>query len=277
MISIHRLTYPARIALCFIGAGIWVTVASAQTIVSINWGTGAQGITGNSNVSTAGTLVQASNLGGGSVSSATVNGVTFSSAPVTDNVASMSVGAFTLSESPSTLRSLGGASSANAPFSALSSDYQALLIEGASTYLPEGANTVRLTMPALTLGNVYLFQWWSSEYAGHESGSTRTAATGGISLTANTANVNGGLGEYGIGTFTASAASMYLAFDAVDAGQLPLINAFQLRDVTAVPEPSTYALGAGLGALALAVWRRRVGCLARHATIPAPAPSSRSG
>jgi hypothetical protein len=51
------------------------------------------------------------------------------------------------------------------------------------------------------------------------------------------------LGNLPSGTFTADATTQEIDFDG-NGGSDPLINAFQLRDVTVAPEPSTWALAA---------------------------------
>jgi len=251
--------------------------ALGQTIVTMNWGVGAQTISGDSDVSTAGTLVQATNLGDfsgweqwvGSDFSTTLNGVTFVAVQVAPATKSMPVGAFTLAEDPHFLTS-GGSTIPNQMFAAptqnLSEAYRKLLVGHATTHLGEGEPNpgdgiddsnvlVTLTMPNLTIGHSYQFQWWTA--LPEAAFNYVTLASGGLQLSSNTTGQLGGFGQFAIGTFTATDSTMFIEFWGLE--YEPKINAFQMRDVTAVPEPSTYALIVGLAALGWYRVRRRRG------------------
>jgi hypothetical protein len=233
------------------------TRAVSATLVTINWGSGAQGITGDSDVSLLGSSVKAFNLGPSSgssmVTSTTVSGVNFGAFGISANgdSSSVTVDGFVFAESPSNLISYAALGSVSGPYSLLSSSYQTLLSAAGSAMEVE---TVSVTMPSLTVGNVYLFQWWTNNSSGVTGTGTTTATgfTNSITLNANTTSPAFGLGQYAIGTFTATASDMRIDFT----GSI-LVNAFQLRDVTAVPEPSSYAVFAGIGGLAIALVRRR--------------------
>jgi hypothetical protein len=231
-----------------------------QTIANMNWGSGAQGITGDSDVSTQGTLVQALNFGS---ASPTVNGVTFSAALVVEFSRSSQVGTFTLTETDESvwLRtiSVGGVGLSEDPLASLSSDYKALFTGGANTVGENPNTTMQLFMPGLTIGNTYLFQIWVSDgIAGILEGNPYWVTdTIGLSLSSNPSRVLGGLGQYGTGTFTASDTTMFLEFSGPVLEVGPLINAVQLRDISAIPEPSTYVAIFGLGALVYAATLRR--------------------
>jgi hypothetical protein len=69
----------------------------------------------------------------------------------------------------------------------------------------------------------------------------------------NTTEAVGGVGQFAIGTFTADSTSQVLGFSSPT--ETPQLNGLSLR-VTAVPEPSTYALVLG-GILNLSLIRRR--------------------
>jgi len=112
-------------------------------------------------------------------------------------------------------------------------------------------------MSGLTIGDAYEFQWWSSlSGAGANSDlSVTTTATAGnaVTLDANIGNVEGGLGQYVIGTFLADASTQNVQFTGpINAGQLR-----QLPHVSTVPEPGTAALaGVLLAGLFGMRWRR---------------------
>ncbi len=109
-------------------------------------------------------------------------------------------------------------------------------------------------MDSLEIGHSYAFQWWSSDADGFFY---HTSATGDLTLSANTSGSEGGLGQYGVGIFTATDTAMAIQFWSDD--YLPLINGFQLRDLSGapIPEPSTYAALAGVAALGFVLLRRR--------------------
>jgi hypothetical protein len=111
----------------------------------------------------------------------------------------------------------------------------------------------------LTLGQEYQIQIWVSDSRAATIGSLsdRTGAiVDGPAVDHNTSNVEGGLGQYVIGSFTATDTTesfTYLGSTENGSGYIPL-NAFSLR---AVPEPASAALLGGLAALALVFRRRR--------------------
>lgn len=230
--------------------------AHAQTLVDINWGEGAQDVAADSDVYTGGTIVQAYNIGTPSITAATINGLTFDAVGVPSDLPTQSVnfGSYVFAENPGYLSSMqiSNAGRFGLPFATLSDDYQTLLSEGAYAGLP---GTITLTMDSLEIGHLYAFQWWSSDADGFFN---HTSATGTLTLSANTSASEGGLGQFGLGTFTATDTAMAIQFWSDD--YLPLINGFQLRDLgaaTPVPEPSTYAALAGVAALGFVLLRRR--------------------
>jgi hypothetical protein len=237
-------------------AGIGILAAIAINIAvpcyasSITW-SAAQNISGDSNVSTAGTLVAAFNVGGPGVTSTTVNGVTFN--PFAVSGASSTSGNFTFASATSftTSNSVGTAAP---PFSSLSASYQGLLGSLAAQIF--GA-PFTLTMSGLTVGQDYVFEWWlDSSIVAHSFHTTATAGSG-VTLNSNTTAANGGLGQFATGTFTADAATQVITFTTPDNSG---IDGFQLRSESpsAVPEPASLTLlGTGVLGVGLRKWRVR--------------------
>jgi hypothetical protein len=240
---------------------------AAHAFSTVTWGS-AQNISGDSDVSTLGSLLYAYNAGGPGVTATTVNGVTFSPYVFPSNgTSTTTTGNVTFTETPDILLSFDNLSSVSAPFSNLSSNYQSLLSSGGSA----GAlGTITATLGGLTAGRDYLFQWWTNDSSNAPwLASTESSAPVFLSLPttvtldANTTDSAGGTGQYVIGTFTTgttgfTTSSLNISLNGI--GGLPLINAFQVRDVTsaAVPEPGQIAasllLLAGIGAY---VWLKR--------------------
>jgi hypothetical protein len=234
---------------------------AAHAFATVTWGS-AQNITGDSDVSTLGTLLYAYNAGDSGVTATTVNGVTFSPFVFPfDGSNSTTTGNVTFTESPSFLTNYNNLGSASAPFSTLSPNYQTLLSSGGSA----GADTtLTATLDGLTVGRDYLFQWWTNDsnnspwLASTESSEATFFGPNAVTLDANTSNAAGGTGQYVIGTFNAVGTLLSIELNGI--GGYPLINAFQVRDVTAaaVPEPGQIAasllLLAGIGGY---VWLKR--------------------
>jgi hypothetical protein len=217
----------------------------------ITWGAPTN-ISGDSNVLNGGALVGAFNMNGPAV---TVNGVTFASFTYPFMATSATNGAFTFNESPGHLLAASGLGSTSAPFSNLSSSYQTLLSTAVTT---DDNNTLTLTITGLTLGDHYQFQWFlnGSNTAGVDNFRTTATAPNPVSLDDNTTNAIGGTGQFVIGTFTAGATQEIITFTGADTTQAPTVNAFQLRDISAVPEPGTLALLA-IGTVIAALRRRK--------------------
>jgi hypothetical protein len=191
-------------------------------------------ISGDSDVSTNGTLVAAFNLNGADV---TVNAVTFAGLTYPFMATTVTSGNFTFTESPSHLLAESGFGSGSAPFNTLSANYQTLLSTAMST---DDNNTITLTMSGLAIGQQYEFQWWLNDANSPSSGFLTTAtATSSVSLDDNTTDANGGVGQFVIGTFTANATAQTIAFNGTNSTQAPTIDALQLR---AIPEPSTMSI-----------------------------------
>ena len=217
----------------------------------ITWGSPTN-ISGDTNVSTDGTLVGAFNMNGPDV---TVNGVTFASFTFPFMATTATNGAFTFTESPGHMLAASGLGSTSAPFSNLSSSYQTLLSTAVTT---DDNNTLTLTISGLTVGHQYEFEFFlnGSNSAGTDNFRTTASAPNLVSLDDNTTNAIGGTGQYVIGTFNCGSVNEIITFTGTDSTQAPTINAFELRDITAVPEPTTFAL-LGLGTAIVALRRRK--------------------
>jgi hypothetical protein len=232
-----------------------VTAAPPQIV----WGS-PQTVSSDSDVDTTGSLVYAFTFGGDSAPpSTTVNGVTF--APFTipggfPGPSTVTVGNVTLTESLGELYAYNTFGSATAPFSGLSSNYRSLLGTGAYANLPA---TITVSLNGLTSGQDYRLQWWTNNSAnlspifGGSFANTTATAINAVTLDPNTTNAIGGLGQFAIGTFTASGTTQAFSLDATS-GFSPLINALQVR---AVPEPTISALAAVAAAAGWLAWRRR--------------------
>jgi hypothetical protein len=254
------LRSPARVAALLIltaAVAAWQSAPVKAALPPIVWGS-PQTVSGDSDVSTNGSLVYALTFGGTAApSSATVNGVTFSPFRIPGGiVTSATVGSVTISESPGFLFGSNSFGTASTPFSGLSTDYKTILGSGAYADNPV---SITVSLNGLTNGQDYEVQWWTNnsanitpEFGGGFTNTTATAFNS-VTLDANTTNAVGGLGQYAIGTFTASGTTQAFLLEETSGGFNPLINALQVR---AVPEPTTSVfvlLGATAG---LVAWRR---------------------
>jgi PEP-CTERM motif len=236
-------------ALTAVGTLATTTSVLAQN-ATISWGVGAQAISGDTDVSTVGTLVNAYNLGDSGVTFTTVNGVTFTAFAFpgyASDSTTINVGNYTFTENDNVLNSYNDLGTTTGDFAALSPSYRALLSSGGSSTFQ---TTLQLTITDLTIGDLYQFQWWDNNSSlttspanGQQLNTIGTAGTT-VTLDGNAGSTQGSLGEFAIGTFTATSGTQSIDFDGAS-GSDPMLNAFQLRDV---PEPSSFAL-LGMGAL----------------------------
>ncbi len=211
-----------------------LTSSHAATVI---WGA-AQGITGDSDVATNGTFDRAYIFGD---ISWTVNGVPFD--PFTGNVAGDTMsfpnqdGAF-------------GDGGPGTQYGDLSTAYRNLLYYGAWA---SPSTTESFTLNNLTIGYSYQVQIFAND--SRTAGFGRSMALTGSStvLDYNTTEAVGGVGQFAIGTFTANSTSQVLGFSSPT--DTPQLNGLSLR-VTAVPEPSTWAM-LSLGLMSILALRRR--------------------
>jgi hypothetical protein len=224
-------------------------LAGRAEAAPISWGA-AQNISGNADVATTGTLVGALNIGGPGVANTTVNGTTFAGLALSGT--SVTSGQFTFA-SAAGFASNNNVGSTLAPFAALSLSYQSLLssLAGNAAAIP-----FTLTIAGLSVGHQYEFEFWANDSFLAANFMTTATATNSISLGSNPAGSGGGVGQFGIGTFTADVSNEVISFNSTNE---PFLDGLQLRDITptAAPEPAGLALfGVGLGGLGL-IRRRR--------------------
>lgn len=220
--------------------------ASARAAV-INWGTETD-IAGDSDVSTTGALVGAFNVGGNAT---TINGVNFQAFPITTQ--SNTVGDFNLAWTTG-IFGVNNVSTPQPPFSNLSPAYQTML----STQ-GWALGTITLTMSNLIVGQQYQFQVWANDSRNHTPPGfafpVEVSAGNSVTLDPNPSALEGGVGQYVIGTFTADATTQQITFDDAEVGGS--LNGFQLRAINnvnpgpSVPLPPAIWVGLVLGAVAL--------------------------
>lgn len=251
---------PARVAaLLILTAAVAAWQSAPVQAAPIVWGS-PQTVNSDSDVSTNGSLVYALTFGGTPApSSATVNGVTFSAFTIPGGFplpTTVTVGSVTLTESPGFLLGSNSFGTASTPFSGLSTPYKTILESGAYA---NQALSITVSLNGLTNGQEYERQWWTNNSANtvpdFTDGFTNTTATAinSVTLDANTTDAVGGLGQYAIGTFTASGTTQAFLLEETSGGFNPLINAMQVR---AVPEPSLTLLGLAAAVGGSLVWRR---------------------
>lgn len=259
-----RRTWPWRrsvAAMAATGGLILITgVAEAGVTTPITWGA-AQTISGDSDVSTSGSLVYAYTFGTTSVAATTVNGVNFAAFGIsnTPTTSSATVGSLTLQEVPGVLASYSNLGGSGAPFTSLTSGYQALLSSGGSADNP---STITVSLGGLIAGNQYSVQWWSSNSAGvtgHFGFSLgSTIASDPYANQVTLSSTAGGLGQYVIGTFTAVSSVLDFTLEAPSVGNnSPLINALQLRDLSATGVPGGAGVVGAVPAIVGLMRRRR--------------------
>lgn len=207
----------------------------------ISWNS-AQNITGDSDVTTNGALVYAYSIGFTNVVNAQVNGVHFVPWAIpNNNSTSSNIGSARITETPAPgyLISYDTMGTSSGAFKTLSAQYQLLMQSCISS---TSGGTLSLTVGGLTVGNSYQIQLWANNSALLADTPTQTTATatGSVVLNTNVSSTYGALGQYVIGTFVATSTSSVISLTGGGTSNKPMINAFQLRDITPVPEPSTY-------------------------------------
>ncbi|MEU6602187.1 DUF1593 domain-containing protein [Streptomyces flaveolus] len=222
---------------------------------AVTWSS-PKSINSDKDVSTKGSLVRAANLtadAAGFNTATTVNGVRFDAAPFvgdTTNLANGDTVVATDNAARGVSTGLGGDDAA--PFSALSPEYKALLRTGyyneAPTDVTAISNNVKeragetLTLNNLKVGQKYQLQFWVNDYRVGAAGANpkpdfSTVVDDGnrrVALQHNTQNVQGGTGQYVIGTFVATSTTKTFNLAGNNAkessnNRSAVFNAYQLR------------------------------------------------
>lgn len=207
----------------------------------ITWQTAT--ISGAADVSTAGNVVQAANIGG---STTIVNGVSFAGAGISGQtpIVGSGEGSLQLSATVNWGVNASAFGSASGVFSGLDEPYKALLSSAGYTQA-QPITTATYTLLNLTFGQQYLVQFWVNDsrsisgVAGREI--TLTAGNSAV-LDFNVSGLEGGLGTFVTGIFTADATTQAISVFAAATNPnnaAPQLNGYQLR---AIPEPSALAL-----------------------------------
>jgi hypothetical protein len=241
-----RVRTPGGSRLLLAALALLLIAAGRAGAGPIAWGPPTT-ISGDTDVSTDGTLIAAFNTGGPDISTTTVNGVTFTALALHGNT--FTSGNFTFfhnNPGPAFLFN-DHVGSSKPPFSALSPSYQALL----SSFT--GGAPFNLTISGLTTGQSYEFEWWTNiSSSSGLSGVFATATAGNsVALHEDTTGLVGGVGQFAIGTFTADGPTETIAFSGAPL-TLAIVDGFELREI---PEPSSLALFV-LGGAVAAAWRR---------------------
>ena len=206
----------------------------------INW-LAATNIFGDADVSTNGSLVYAY---AGSGTAASVNTVAFTGGFSGNVTVSGSAG--------SVPNSFGGG--ASAPWSGLSTNYQAVLQGG--SYANNNAS-LTVTLNNLTPGRTYAVQLWANDSrSGNTTNRTEiatNAAGNSVTLAYNNTRAQGGVGQFTTGLFIADAVNQTFTLTGVlpSGDNSAQINAIQVRDVTpALAQLPAFPGAEGYGALA---------------------------
>jgi len=205
--------------LSMLAAVVALALPPVASAASITWGTPVT-ISGDTDVSTNGGLLYAYDESG---VGAVVNTVTFAAGNSTTSlggnvtISGISAGTY------------GGFGASAAPWTNLSSSYQTVLTGGA--YGGTGAGTI--TLNNLVVGHNYQVQVWVDDSRNSGSGRNETNSSGNtVVMSYNNTGTNGGVGQYTIGTFTASATTQAFTLQANSNGGSTQINAIQVRDLT---------------------------------------------
>lgn len=229
------------LSLTILIAGLYAAsmTAQAQTII---WGS-AQAMTGDADILTNGTYVDAAFFGGSKITDDTV---TFN--PITSGHTSLG---FISIQSDGSVNYGGSALFSSA--SPSSTTYSNLVSTIGYTHYNAAAPAPLVTLSGLTIGDTYQVEVWA--FDGKDSSTAvGTHLTGTTPVMFN----NTAAGQYSIGTFTATSGVETFAYAANTGASFEVISDVSLRDLGSTPEPTTLALFAtAVSGLALQLNRRR--------------------
>ena len=195
----------------------------------------AQTISGAGDVSTTGTLVDAYDFSG---SSATVNGVLFSSMASVGGTGNLSISFPSTSTSTANFATAFGSSTSGTAFSSLGGSYQNLLTNG---LYENGQDPFSLTESGLTPGERYQVQYFVNDSRALAATRAETVTSSGgnsQALSYNSTGADGGVGQYVNGTFTATTAGTVTLTAASSVSAQ--INGLQFRDLGNAGAPITF-------------------------------------
>src|SRR6267154_5691233 len=216
----YRLVQVKAHMFCVVSLGSLVIMANAQP--SITWQTPVT-ISGTSDVNTSGVYFGSWAPQDGSAANHPVNGVTFQGF---SDLPGLTTG-------PTLDNGYDGFGSPNTP----DSNYNTLLQYGRVSN--EGSTPATFSWSGMTPGNTYLIQLWVND--GRNIGQSRSETVTGADITSAPlcyGSDGTGPGQYIIGTFVAdSSGSQTLILTPFSSGPnpQPLINLFQVRDITPTP------------------------------------------
>lgn len=237
---------------------IFTPALRAQAVVT--WGSPTF-ISGDTDVAKTGTLVFAYNFTDDGAS-ATVNGVTFTAESETSSALT-----FTTTAGNSFYANSSAFGSEGSFYTNLSSGYQTLLQSSVYWDITDAeafTTPDKITFNNLTTGNTYYMQFWVNDSRGDYSDRVNLLSDGlghSAQLRFDAGTGAQSLGQFVTGSFVATGTTQDIKLSAA-AGNAIQINALTFS-VTAVPEPSTYAVFAGLAALGFCLYRRRVSTATR--------------
>src|ERR1035437_7889850 len=241
------MKHPLPLKTLLLGALGALSLLTAHTAraATITWSDPVT-IAGDTDVSTTGTLLYAYDWNN---SAQTVNGVPFAGTAVSSGNVGTNLTLSAWSGTGTqviTSPSLGNA----APAINLPTAYVNIL-DGQAYY----SGTATVTLNSLTFGRQYQIQIWIDDSRSFGATRTETVAGGGSvsSTIVDCQDIEGALGQYIIGTFTADATTEALTF-APDTGGVVGINAIQLRTLPITGTP-IFSPGAGtyIGAQAVTI------------------------
>jgi hypothetical protein len=229
----------AAVAVSCVGASAQaVAIASAQA--NIDWSQAAS-VASSSDVSTAGTFVEAYSFSGASPSSPIVNGVTFTGLHASGQTLTFGSNNDTLVDTATSTAALAGYDGFSSPTS-ITGTYATLLTAGAYDNSNTVNGTLTLTLNGLTAGDTYQYETWVNDSRVGVTGRFVNVYPGSVISTSNhvgllyqnpasTSSTKYG-GQFAIGNFTADASSQVITIAGNADAQ---INAFQLRTGGALP------------------------------------------